>query len=164
MTYGIENGDHKMLDQVGWAILRELQQDGRISFAELGRRVGLTPPAVMERIHRMEERGIIRGYHAELDSAKVGLPVMAYIRLNTVGQNHCVPIIQQLVEDTPQIIECHRITGVDCYIMKVLVPDLESLEQVINLFLPYGQTTTSVVMSSVLRQRVIEHTLPENVD
>ena len=99
----------RLLDDVGWRLLRLLQEDARLSFKELGRRVGLAPSSVAERIHRMEEAEILLGYHAEINLEKIGLPVMAFIRMNTAGQNSAR--IALLLRDMPEILECYRLTG-----------------------------------------------------
>lgn len=143
-----------MLDKISWNILRELQEDARLSFAELGRRVGLTTPAVIERVRRLEENGIIRGYRAEIDPAKVGLPIMAFIRMSITGVDYAqiIAVAEQAVE----VLECHRGTGGDSFVLKVAVSNVEHLQKVIDLFTPYGITTTSIVLSSPVKRRVIE--------
>lgn len=143
----------KLLDNVGWKILDELQQNARISFAELGRRVGLSTPAVLERVRRMEDTGIILGYHAELDRAKVGMPITAFIRISVVGEGlkHIIAIAEKLDE----VIECHRVTGTDSFIMKVGVASVEHLQTLFDQFSPYVATTTSIILSSPVSRRVI---------
>jgi len=108
----------KLLDDVGWKILHQLQQDARLSFAELGRRVGLSTPAVLERVRRREDTGIILGYHAELDAAKVGMPIMAFIRISVVGE-----LLQRIIgiaANLDEVLECHRVTGPDCSSSRIL--------------------------------------------
>lgn len=144
---------NKLLDDAGWRILDELQRNARISFAELGRRVGLSTPAVLERVHRLEEAGIILGYHAELDRAKVGMPITAFIRISVVGEGlkHVIAIAETLDE----VIECHRVTGTDSFIMKVGVSSVEHLQALFDHFSPYVATTTSIILSSPVSRRVI---------
>ncbi len=113
-----ENSE-KLLDDVGWQLLGLLQEDARLSFKDLGQRVGLAPSSVAERIHKMEEAEILLGYHAEINLEKVGLPVMAFIRMNTAGQNSAR--IAMLLADMPEILECYRLTGSEAFIMKVCV-------------------------------------------
>jgi Lrp/AsnC family transcriptional regulator, leucine-responsive regulatory protein len=144
----------KLLDEIGWHILRELQENARLSFAELGRRVGLSIPAVTERVRRMEDAGIITGYHAEIDPEKIGLPITAFIRMNIVGD--MTPRLTALLKELPEISECHRGTGGDSFIMKVNVASVHHLERLIDRLLPFGTTTTSIVLSSPVGKRLIE--------
>jgi Lrp/AsnC family leucine-responsive transcriptional regulator len=146
--------NEKLLDDIGWHILRELQENARLSFAELGRRVGLSIPAVTERVHKMEDAGIITGYHADVNPEKVGFPITAYIRMNITGNvsAQIVALMQEMVE----VDECHRGTGGDSFIMKVRVASISHLEHVIERLLPYGTTTTSIVLSSPVTKRFIE--------
>ncbi len=143
----------KLLDDVGWNILDELQQNARVSFAELGRRVGLSTPAVLERVHKMEECGIILGYHAKLDGAKAGMPITAFIRLSVLGDllQRVIAIAQKLDE----VLECHRVTGTDSFVIKVGVSSVEHLQELFDKFSPYVATTTSIILSSPVTHRVI---------
>lgn len=144
----------KLLDDVGWRILRELQEDARLSFAELGRRVGLSLPAVAERVRRMEDAGIITGYHAEVNLQMVGLPIMAFIQIKVPGEKY--PSITALARDLPQVLECHHLTGTDSFIMKVAAVSISHLETLITRLSTHGETTTSVVLSSPTTKQVIE--------
>jgi Lrp/AsnC family leucine-responsive transcriptional regulator len=144
----------KILDKISWNILRELQEDARISYAELGRRVGLTTPAVIERVKRLEDAGIIKGYRAEINPAKIGLPILAFIRMSITGVDFAH--IVEVAEKSPEILECHRGTGGDSFIMKVAVASVEHLQKVIDELIPYGVTTTSIVLSSPVTRRVFE--------
>src|SRR5580692_4149581 len=101
----------KLLDPIGWSILAELQENARIQLAELGRRVGLSNPAVIERVRKMEEAGIITGYRAEIDHRKVGLPVCAFIRVRVVG--NVIPRVIEVARKMPEVYECYRIAGED---------------------------------------------------
>jgi Lrp/AsnC family transcriptional regulator, leucine-responsive regulatory protein len=150
----------KLLDEIGWKILQELQENARLSFAELGRRVGLSIPAVTERVHRMEDAGIITGYHADINPEKVGLPITAFIRMNIVGD--MTPRLTALLKELPEISECHRGTGGDSFIMKVNVASVHHLERLIDRLLPYGTTTTSIVLSSPVAKRFIERSKEES--
>ena len=143
----------KLLDDIGWKLLDELQHNARISFAELGRRVGLSTPAALERVRRLEEAGIILGYYAELNRAKVGMPITAFIRISVVGEGlkHVISIAEKL----DQVIECHRVTGTDSFIMKVGVSSVENLQALFDRFSPYVATTTSIILSSPVSRRVI---------
>jgi Lrp/AsnC family leucine-responsive transcriptional regulator len=144
----------KLLDDVGWQLLSLLQENARLSFKELGHRVGLAPSSVAERIHRMEEAEILLGYHAEINLEKVGLPVMAFIRMNTTGQNSAR--IAMLLRDMPEILECYRLTGSEAFIMKVCVSSVKQLEVLIDQLSQYGQPTTSLVLSIPLTRRILE--------
>jgi Lrp/AsnC family leucine-responsive transcriptional regulator len=144
-----------LLDATGWQILRALQDNARISFTELGRQVGLSAPAVAERVRKLEDAGIITGYHAEVNAAKVGFPILAIIRIGSTGLafNKCA----EAVKDMPEVLECHRITGADCFYLKVMVQSILHLEGLIDQLQPYGETTTTLVLSSAVRWRTIEH-------
>jgi len=143
-----------MIDEIDWKILKELQQNARISFAELGRRVGLTTPAVIERIRKLEDARIITGYRAEIDTAKVGLPITAFIRMSITGVDYSHII--EVAEESTEVLECHRGTGGDSFIMKVAVESVGHLQNLIDRLTPYGITTTSIVLSSPVKSRVIE--------
>lgn len=144
----------KLLDEIGWKILVELQQHARISFSELGRRVGLSVPAVTERVRKMEDAGIITGYHAVINAEKVGYPIIAYIRMSVSGDVSSK--ITSLIAGMPEVIECHKGTGGDSFIMKIRVTTVHHLERVIEKLLPFGTTSTSIVLSSPVTMRLIE--------
>ncbi len=137
----------KLLDPTGWQILRELEANARLSFAELGRRVGLSLPAVAERVRRMEDAGIITGYQVRLDPAKVGRPISASVRIR-LHDHMTGDRLEQLLADLPEVLECHNLTGDDCAIVRVAVPNIPDLERVILQLKSFGQTTTSIVLSS----------------
>jgi Lrp/AsnC family leucine-responsive transcriptional regulator len=139
------------VDTVNRLILAELQQDARVTVAELGRRVGLSAPAVAERLQRLESEGVIRAYRAEIDPRALGYTLGAVLRIRPAPrQLHKVSAVAQ---QTPEVTECHRITGEDCFFMKLYVRDVDHLEEVIDRFVAYGQTTTSIVQSSPVPQR-----------
>lgn len=144
----------KLLDPIGWRILVELQEDARIQYAELGRRVGLSNPAVIERVRRMEEAGIITGYRAEIDHRKVGIPVCAFIRVRVVG--NLIPRVIAVTTEMPEVYECHRIAGEDTFLLKVCVSTSEALEKTVDKLTPYVATTTMLVFSSPVTRRTIE--------
>lgn len=144
----------RLLDPIGWSILAELQENGRIQLAELGRRVGLSNPAVIERVRKMEEAGIITGYRAEINNAKVGLPVCAFIRVRVVG--NLIPRVIDVAQKMPEVYECHRIAGEDTFLLKVCVPTSEALEKIVDKLTPYVATTTMLVFSSPVTRRPIE--------
>ena len=144
----------KLLDSIGWNILRELQRNARTPFTELGRRVGLSTPAVMERIRRMEEAEIITGYRAEVNNERIGYPILAFVRVSVVGD--FMPRIMRTAEESPEVLECHRVTGSDSFIMKVAVGSVDELQTVIDRMTPYVATTTSIVLSTIVADRILE--------
>jgi Lrp/AsnC family transcriptional regulator, leucine-responsive regulatory protein len=145
--------DQRENDVTNRRILEELQQDGRLSLAELGRRVGLSPPAVAERVQRLERDGVITGYHARVDPRALGYALTTVIRIRPAPRQ--IPKVAELARATPEIVECHRITGEDCFFMKATVRDVEHLEELIDRFVVYGQTTTSIVQSSPVPGRPV---------
>lgn len=151
----------KLLDEKGWKILRELQLDARLSFSELGRRVGLSTPAVAERVRNLEAAGVVTGYRAELDLKRLGLPILAVIRIGAVGD--VLPRITAVVRSMPEVLECHRGTGADSFVMKVAVASIAHLEVLIDRLTPFGTTSTSIVLSSPVERRLVERPLPPPV-
>lgn len=144
----------RLLDDVGRRILHELQENPRIGYTELGRRVGLTAPAVAERIRRLEECGIITGYRLDLNVEKLGLPILAFIRLAATDVKS--GRIDAAVRSMPEVLECHRVTGDDAYIMKVAVASVQHLETLISTLLTLGQPTTSIILSTPVPHRIID--------
>ena len=144
----------KLLDGIGKKILTELQENGRLPFTELGRRVGLSTPAVMDRVRQLEDVGIIRGFRADVDFSKMGYPIVAFIAVNVVGD--FLPRMSKLAKSVPEILECHRVTGSNSFIMKVIAGSVEELEKTIDRLTPYVATTTSLVLSSIVMRRSIE--------
>ncbi|HEV7317978.1 MAG TPA: Lrp/AsnC family transcriptional regulator [Ensifer sp.] len=138
--------DRSPLDPTDIAIIEVLQEDGRIAISELGRRIGLSQPATSERVKRLEERGIIAGYGARIDAASLGLGMMAVIRLKTTHE-HIRACLKQFSE-MPQVIEVLRLTGEDCFLLKVLVPTPGELETIVDAIARYGSVTTSLVLRS----------------
>jgi Lrp/AsnC family transcriptional regulator, leucine-responsive regulatory protein len=134
------------LDETNLQLLAELQADARLSLAELGRRVGLSSPAVAERIARLEQDGVILGYRAELDPHALGYTLSAVIRVRPIPRQ--LHKVGEIALRTPEVVECRRITGEDCFVITAHVRSVDHLEQVIDRFSPYGQTTTSIVQSS----------------
>jgi Lrp/AsnC family leucine-responsive transcriptional regulator len=140
-----------VVDETDRRIVAEVQAEGRVTMAELGRRVGLSAPAVTERLQRLEQRGVIRGYHADVDPRALGLSLGAVIRIRPApGQ---LQNVAEAAVATPEVVECTRITGEDCYILRANVRDVEHLEEVIDRFAILGQTTTSIVQSSPVPAR-----------
>jgi Lrp/AsnC family transcriptional regulator, leucine-responsive regulatory protein len=138
--------NEKLLDKVGWQILEALQDNARLSFAEIGRRVNLSLQAVAERVRRMEEAGIITGYRAMVNTEKVGQAIHVIIRINT-SKEACNQVIA-LAKALPEIRECHRITGGDSFVMKANVSSIAHLETLVDRLMPYGQFVTSIVLST----------------
>ena len=146
--------DSKAFDDTNLRLLDELQRDARLSLAELGRRVGLTAPAVAERLQRLEAQQVLRGYHADVDPDAVGYPLTAVIRIRPSPRQ--LHKIAELAKATPEVVECHRITGDDCYLIKAHLRSVSHLEEVIDRFVLYGQTTTSIVQSSPVPTRGLD--------
>jgi Lrp/AsnC family transcriptional regulator, leucine-responsive regulatory protein len=139
------------LDPVDRHIIGELARDGRISFAELGRRVSLSAPAVTERVRRLEQLGVITGYRAEIDPRALGYALTAIVRVKPAVRQ--LSKIAELAADIPQIEECLRITGEDCFYMKLHLASIEELPSVLDRFLLYGETTTSIVNATPVPRR-----------
>ncbi|MGZ4273610.1 MAG: Lrp/AsnC family transcriptional regulator [Solirubrobacteraceae bacterium] len=147
------NAEVAPLDALNLRLLAELQSDARLSLAELGRRVGLSSPAVAERLQRLEQDAVIRGYHAEINPRALGLSLSAVIRIRPAPRQ--IQPVAELALRTPEVVDCRRITGEDCYIMTAHVRSVEHLEEVIDRFAAYGQTTTSIVQSAPVAGRGI---------
>jgi Lrp/AsnC family transcriptional regulator, leucine-responsive regulatory protein len=143
--------DDLLLDARNVKLLRLLRDDPRRSVSEMARRIGMSAPAVRERIQRLEESGIIRGYRLELDARALGYPISAFLRVRPMPGK--LAKIGELAQRLPQIVECHRITGEDCFVMRVYLERLEDLDPLLDRFLAYGQTTTSLVQSSPVPPR-----------
>ena len=142
-----------LLDDLNRRILRALAEDPRITISELGRRVSLSAPSVRERVTALTEAGVIRGYALDVDPAMVGLPVAAWVRVRPgPGQ---LPKIAELAQQTPEVSECHRVSGEDCFLMKVHAPTIADLEPVLDRFLVHGQTTTSFVVATPVPPRPV---------
>ena len=141
----------KLLDEVNLRLLEELQADGRVGLAELGRRVGMSAPAVADRVQRLERAGVIVGYRAEIDPRAIGYPVSAVVRIRPApGQLQRIP---EVARDTPEVAECYRITGEDCYLIRLHLRAIDELEELLDRFTPYGQTTTSIIHSAPVPRR-----------
>ncbi len=148
------------LDSMDWAILVELQNDARLSYAELSRRVALSPSAVIERVRRLEALGVITGYHAVVNPARVGLGIQAIVRLKYPGTAH--QPLHRLIADRPEILQCHRVTGDECYVIHVVTKDVARLEQVVDDLARLGSLTTHIVYSTLLPRRTL--TAPSAAD
>jgi Lrp/AsnC family transcriptional regulator, leucine-responsive regulatory protein len=143
--------DKNLLDAVGLRVLAQLRDDPRLSMSELARRVGVSAPTVTDRVQRLERAGVIRGYRLDLDPAALGLPVAAYVRIRPgPGQ---LRKIAELAAQVPEVVECHRITGEDCFLLRIQVAAVDALEDVLDQFLLFGQTTSSIVQSTPVSPR-----------
>ena len=145
------DSEENLLDDVNLRILAELRDSPRLSMAELARRVGMSAPAVTERVQRLQQTGVIAGYRLDIDPAAVGLPVTAFARIRPMPGS--LPKIAQLAAELPQVTECYRITGEDCFLLKLHAPAIDQLEAVLDRFLVYGNTTTSIVVSTPVPRR-----------
>ena len=139
------------LDTTDQRLLAELQDDARLSLAELGRRVGLSSPAVADRLRRLEGDGVVAGYRTEVSPEALGLSLTSIIRIRPSPRQ--LSKVADLARTTPEVVECHRITGEDCFFIRAHVRDVHHLEELIDRFVPYGQTTTSIVQSSPVPRR-----------
>lgn len=136
------------LDATDWAILVEVQRDGRIPLTELGRRVSLSASATTERVRRLETAGVITGYRAEVDLEKVGYPVLAVVRLKYPGNRH--EPLHRLLDERQEILECLRTTGDDCYTLKIAAASMTHLEKIVGELTDFGSTTTNIVYRQTL--------------
>ncbi|MEP7289501.1 MAG: Lrp/AsnC family transcriptional regulator [Chloroflexota bacterium] len=152
----------RYLDGVGWKLLRLLQENARLSFRQIGESIGLTAPAVAERVRRLEDAGILRGYHAEIDFAKAGLPIMAFIHLATNSQQSTR--LRETVADIHEVIECHCITGSESYILKVAVTSVPHLERLLLELKNSGEVRTSLVLSTQIPRRLIDESMVRQSD
>lgn len=140
-----------LLDEIDRRLLQELETDGRLTMAELGRRVNLSPPAVAERVQRLERTGVITGYRAMIDPKAIGYPIEVVVRVRPAsGQLQRIP---EVARETPEVVECSRITGEDCFILELHLRSMDDLEEILDRFVVYGQTTTSIVHSTPIANR-----------
>jgi Lrp/AsnC family leucine-responsive transcriptional regulator len=140
-----------LADPTNAALVLLLQQNPRAPISELARAVGMSAPAIRERVQRLEEERVIRGYRLELDPKALGLPLAAIVRIRPMpGQ---LQKIAMLAAETPNVTECHRVTGEDCFVMKIHFDAIESLDRILDAFLAFGQTTTSIIQSSPVPPR-----------
>jgi Lrp/AsnC family leucine-responsive transcriptional regulator len=145
---------NQSIDETDRKLLEELQANARLSLAELGRRVSLSAPSVADRLKRLEDAGVIKGYRADLDPRALGYDLGAVIRVRPHARQ--IPKVAQIANDTPEVTECQRITGDDCFFMRLHVRDVEHLEEVLDRFTPFGQTTTSIVQSAPVPARGVD--------
>ena len=148
-------------DDIDWEILDALQQEGRIGYRELGRRVGLSAPAVAARIHKMEAAGIIAGYQAVIDPERLGLRVQAFVQLSMAAGSSADKAVMETAEGIPEILDVYRMTGRETYLIRVVVPVVHDLERVLRPLWEYGETTTGAVMSAPLDGRPVTREMAE---
>jgi Lrp/AsnC family transcriptional regulator, leucine-responsive regulatory protein len=146
-----------LLDEIDRRLLEELGADGRLTMAELGRRISLSPPAVAERVQRLERSGVITGYKAVIDPKAIGYPLAAVVRVRPASRQ--LQRIPELARETPEVVECYRITGEDCFFLKLHLRSIDDLEEILDRFVEYGQTTTSIIHSAPVANRPLP--LPE---
>ncbi len=136
----------KLLDPIGQNILRELKADARMSYSQLGRVVGLSTPAVTERVRKLEEAGVIRGYHARIREKEMDSAVTAFIELSAVAAQY--DRVKKTANKLDQVLECHHVSGDAAFVLKICVATVSDLESVVAQFSPLGTTRTSIVLSS----------------
>lgn len=147
------------VDSTDWGIVEALQEDARMTWAELGRRVNLSPPAVAERVRRLEDQGVIKAYRAEVDLARLGLPMQAVIRIVTTNAAECTNHGARLRE-VPEVLECYRVTGSDSYVVRVAVRSMEHLEELLTRVAPiHGDTLTAMVLSTPVPSKPVNRAL-----
>ena len=146
--------ENVQIDTTGWKLLTVLQKDARLSFSEIGRRVGLSAPAVAERVRRMESLGIITGYHTNIAPNLIGYSISAFTEIKTNKQNF--KTLTNLLPSIPGIIECHHLAGLDGFLVKIIAPSTETLESIILKLQEYGETKTSIVLSSLINKKIID--------
>jgi Lrp/AsnC family leucine-responsive transcriptional regulator len=149
----------KRLDDIDWRIISELQRDGRLSFSALARRVNLSSPAVTERVRRLEELGVIAGYHARIDPALVGLPLTAFVQMRC-AHDRCL-LKTTSAEELPEVVEVHKLSGDSCSMLKVRVSSMRHLEGLFERLGQHGQLNTHIVMSTPFEDKAVERTDPE---
>ena len=144
------------LDATAWKIIEALQRNARLSFAEIGRKIGLSTPAVAERVHRLEEAGVITGYHASLDAVKLGVPIRVLVRLTIPGGELQISRTVTALKELSEISRCHRITGAESFVIEADVDSIRHLEALIDRLSALGATSTSTVLSSPVERREIQ--------
>jgi Lrp/AsnC family leucine-responsive transcriptional regulator len=144
--------ENQPLDPIDAALVTALADDARISVAELARMVEMSPPSVSERLRRLEEAGIIQGYTVRIDPAALGRPIVAWLRVKPLPGK--LEQVAEILRGLPEIIECDRITGEDCFLARACVPTMQALERMIDKIIPYAATNTSIVQSSPVERRL----------
>ena len=142
----------RQLDSIDRAIIAALTEDGRMTFKQLAKQIGLSSPSVTERIHKLEDAGAIRGYTVLVDTKVFGLCIAAHVRMRAMPGE--VKRVTQMLIDTPEVVEADRVTGEDCFLAKVMVCDVQELENVIDRFQPYASADTAIILSSTVVSRL----------
>jgi Lrp/AsnC family transcriptional regulator, leucine-responsive regulatory protein len=145
------------LDEIDWQIISILQLEARISFKELGQRIGLTGTAIAERVRKLEDEGIIEGYGIKLNREKIGLPVMAFFKLRVNAE--CCKQMRELAIALPEVIEAHRVVGSEHYILQVVLASMQDLEVIMEKFLPLGAVDISIVLSTPIANKGMKHSM-----
>jgi Lrp/AsnC family leucine-responsive transcriptional regulator len=140
------------LDAVDIGILTALGRDARIATSSLARSAGMSAPSVAERLRRLEAAGVIKGYSVDIDPAALGFTLSALIRIRPLAGQ--LQKVAGILDETGEVVECHRTTGDDCYVATAHVLDISHLERVIDRFTPYAQTNTSIIQSSPVKRRL----------
>ena len=141
------------LDAIAWKIVESMQRNARVTFAELGRKVGLSTPAVAERVHRLEEAGVITGYHASIDASKLGVPIRILMRLTIPGGDLQISRTVTAMHELSEIRRCHRITGSESFVIEADVVSIRHMEALIDRLSALGATSTSTILSSPVERR-----------
>jgi len=144
------------LDTTDWAILRELQDDARLSYAEIGRRVGLSSPAVQERMRRMEEANVIKAYRADINYEAVGLPITSITRLMNIQGKLNIDKVREIAQSIPQVIRCYHVMGQDEYIVQIVAQSVGDLETILHHFSDYAQLISAIVINSPVEHSTID--------
>jgi len=145
--------NERPLDEFDWKIIEALQEDARLSMAALGREIGLSAPATAERVRRLEERKVIRAYRAEIELERVGLEVQAIVRIKAPAQD--LDKTTRALCALPEVFECYRATGGDCFVLRIALSDIKGLQKFLDRIAPFGDLTTSVILSTPLKQRTV---------
>ncbi len=145
---------NRVLDDVDWRILGLLQENARLSFRKIGEEIGLTPPAVAERVRRLEESGVLTGYHATIDQEKLGLTITAMIHINTPCEK--TERFMDFVQGVSEVLECYCVTGTESFIVKIAVESVQHLNDLLYRIKPYGDVRTSVILSTQVKRRTIQ--------
>lgn len=149
---------NEALDAIDWKIIMALQENARVPMAVLGREIELSAPATAERVRRLEQRKVIRSYRAEIDLDRVGLKVQAIVRIKAGGRD--LDKATRALCAFPEVFECYRATGGDCFVLRIAVSDIKELQRFLDRIASFGDLTTSVILSTPLRQKSVRNRLP----
>jgi Lrp/AsnC family leucine-responsive transcriptional regulator len=148
------------IDEISWRLLEALQENARLSYAELARRVGLSPPSVAERMRRLEDIGVITGYGVRLDRSKLGYALTAFIRLKTPNENY--RRVEALAHSQPEILECHHVAGEDSFVLKVAAASVKHLDRLILKLAPFGPTTSTIVLGTKVEDKPVTRSVGDS--